>query len=63
MKKTNHNEIERQIISAIKREMDPALLTESVHNCFSTNAAEMPASASMTTCSPAPPSLSVGGNR
>jgi len=49
MKKKSRNEIEREIVSRVKREMDRPRLTESVRNGFNVQAlriAEKPAARS-----------------
>jgi hypothetical protein len=43
MKKTNPTEIERKIISVVKKEMDQPRLTESVRKGFRAKVAEKPA--------------------
>jgi hypothetical protein len=48
MKKTNQTEIERKIISSVKREMDQPRLTESVRKGFRAMVVEKPAAPSTT---------------
>jgi len=46
MKKKSRIEIERKIVSRVKREMDQPRLTESVRNGFSAQTEERPAAGS-----------------